>query len=210
VVSIVEASGVQVVALNVGAGYNPDPEKQQRFERGVANLCRLAARLGAKIVTVACGAIAEGEDRAQGLAKIAACYARLAKTAKDEFGVTLSVEAPHKKSISESMDQIRSYWAAMPADLNCTLDVAHVTFAGCPVAEVIELVGKRVAQVHLRDAIPGNSLMDYGKGQVDFPAVFRMLDAAGYTGRFSMEYVGGDTPEETVAKLVAGKAYLGQ
>ena len=76
----------------------------------------------------------------------------------------------------------------MPERLLCTMDVAHITFAGADIEQVLKTVGPRLGHVHLRDAKPGNSMIPYGEGEVDFARVFRLLEQYRYQGKCSLEF----------------------
>jgi sugar phosphate isomerase/epimerase len=114
-------------------------------------------------VTVGTGSIVEGADIIEGLKKIGTYYNEMSLMAWNEYGITLSVEAPHRNTISEKYEQIVNYWAHMPERLRCTFDVAHITFANAGIERVMNFVGSRIAHVHLRDADIGNSRIPYGR-----------------------------------------------
>lgn len=201
-----ERAGIHVHALNIGDGF--DPAAEVRVRREHLNALRLAHRYGAEVVTVGCGKIAAGTDTIAGLRRIADDLDTLSLIAWNEYGIRLAVEAPHRGTISETFEQLQTYWAYMPGRLLCTLDVAHVTFAGTPVEKVLGIVGRRLAHVHLRDAVPGDSMVPYGRGKVDFAAVFRLLERCGYAGKCSLEFPAGDRMEEAVAAFKQGVAVL--
>ena len=196
------ANGIHVHALNVGAGFYPLNEAECRHTHIQA--LRLAHAYGSEVVTVGCGGIAEGMDTIEGLKKIAAYLNELSLIAWNEYEIRLSVEAPHRCTISERLEQIKTYWAYMPERLRCTMDVAHVTYTGATVEEVLKVVGHRLAHVHLRDAEKGNSMIPYGEGKVDFANVFRLLEQYGYQGKCSLEFPAGEKMEDAIAALEKG------
>ena len=113
-----------------------------------------------------------------------------------------------KHTICASFNDIASYWDFMPEKLKCTFDPAHIIYAGIPVERVLAIVGPRLAHVHLRDAVKGNSMLPYGQGCNDFKTLFRLLDGYGYKGKFSMEFPGGPDLAETTAEFKRGLAFL--
>jgi len=203
---MVEQVGVHVYALNASAGcYPPNPEGGIR---GALQALRLASFFGAETVTLATGHIVPGTDTIEGIKTIAAYFNEMSLIAWNEYGIRLSAEAPHRGTCSERLEQIKTYWAYMPERLGCTMDVAHITYAGTTVKKVLDVVGPHLRHVHLRDAVPGNSLLPYGKGCVDFAEVFRLLDSAGYGGMCSLEYPGPEDPAEAVSEILNGMKYL--
>ena len=201
-----ERNGVRVYALNSSAGCYP-PNPRGGMLNGIQAL-RLASFLGAETVTLSAGCIVPGTDTIEGLKTIAAYFNEMSLIAWNEYGIRLSAEAPHRGTCSEKLEQIKTYWAYMPERLGCTLDVAHVTYAGTTVEKVLDVIGPRLRHVHLRDAVPGNSLLPYGKGCVDFAEVFRLLGSRGYRGMCSLEYPGPEDPAEAVQVFMNGIKYL--
>jgi sugar phosphate isomerase/epimerase len=194
--------GIHVHALNVGAGYTPQNESEVR--QCHLQALRLAYAYQAEVVTVGCGGIAEGTDTIQGLQKIADYLNVLSLIAWNEYGIRLSVEAPHRGTISEKLAQIKTYWAYMPERVCCTMDVAHIMFAGNRVEDVLQIVGNRLAHVHLRDAVIGNSMVPYGEGKVDFASVFRLLEKYDYQGKCSLEFPAGEKMDDAIAAFKKG------
>jgi len=192
--------GIHVHALNV----NFDP-KSPVFNRAQhLNALRLASRYGAEVVTVSCGNVPEGTETIAGLKTIAAYLNEMSLIAWNEYGIRLSVEAPHRNTCSEKFEQIQTYWAYMPERLKCTMDVAHIIYAGASVEKVLNVVGERLAHVHLRDAVLGNSLLPYGEGKVDFAEVFRLLDRISYKDKCSLEFLAGEKMADAVADFKKG------
>lgn len=199
-------NGVHVYALNVGAGYNPANPSETRQTH--LNALRLAHAYGAEVVTVGAGAIDVGIDTIEGLKEISRYLNEMSLIAWNEYGVRLSVEAPHRGTVSEKYEQILTFWAYMPERLLCTMDVAHITFAGADIEQVLKTVGPRLGHVHLRDAKPGNSMIPYGEGEVDFARVFRLLEQYRYQGKCSLEFPTGATMSEAVTTLKKGISLL--
>jgi len=199
-------NGIHVHALNVGAGY--DPANSAETRRLHLNAIRLTHAYGAEIVTVGTGGVKPGVDTIEGVKEIARYLNEISLIAWNEYGVRLSVEAPHRGTVSEKYEQILTYWAYMPEQLLCTMDVAHITFAGADIEQVLKTVGQRLGHVHLRDAKPGDSMIPYGEGEVDFARVFRLLEQYRYQGKCSLEFPAGSVMSDAVAALEKGISVL--
>lgn len=179
--------GVQIVTINGWHGLprngRPDAESIIRTE----NTMKLASKLGVKLVTGDAGEISEGEDRAERLRDVAA-YQKLAADIAEDYGIQYCIEAPHKNTLAVHKENIISYWDAMDPRIKMAYDPAHLVFDNDDPLEILNLFVDRVGHVHMRDAIPGNSLLPYGEGQIDFAAIVEILNNAGYKGLFSMEF----------------------
>ncbi len=207
VIKTVAASGVRIVAVNLSICWlDANGHIAYGMEKTAMNALNLASALGARVMTVAAGGVAPVEKRGTWLKKIAGRNAELADLAR-ERGVTLSVEAPHKKSIAESYDEIMSYWAAQDDQLCVTLDPAHMVYAGVDPVQVAQKLASRCAHAHLRDAVLGNSLLKYGEGTMDFKAYIQALNKGGYKGYFSMEFP-TESEAEGIERLDHAKAFF--
>ena len=194
--------GIHVHALNIGTGFEPD--RADWCRKYHLQAMRLAHAYQAEVVTLGCGKIAEGTDTIEGLKKIATYLNEMSIIAWNEYGLKLSVEAPHRNTVSERLEQIKTYWAYMPERLCCTFDDAHATSAGAKIEEVLSVVGHRLAHVHLRDAEKGNSMIPYGEGKVDFANIFRLLEKYGYQGKCSLEFPAGEKMDDAIAAFKKG------
>lgn len=193
----VAASGVRIVAVNFGLNWlDKDGTIIPCAGQIARNALDLTSALGAKVMTLAAGPIAPPEKKESWRKIIAGRNAELAELAAAR-GVQLSIEAPHKLSIAEQPDDIAAYWKEQISTLKVTLDPAHITYAGADAAAIAATLAHRCAHAHLRDAVPGNSLLKYGEGCVDFRGYIAAICAAGYEGYFSMEF-----PTESAAEGV--------
>ena len=179
--------GVQVVTINGRHGLSEKGMYTGEGLQRTANTMRLAYKLGAKIVTGNAGEINEGEDRAERLRQIAQ-YQRIAADIAEDYGITYCIEAPHKNTIAVHMNEIFDYWDAMDPRIKVTYDPAHLVFDNEDPLEMLKRLAPRVGHVHMRDSIPGNSLLPYGEGQIDFKAVVSMLNDVDYKGFYTMEF----------------------
>jgi sugar phosphate isomerase/epimerase len=195
-------AGLQAVALNAGLG-RADPGEQRRR---AAALARLAAEVGAVVLTVPAAPSPRGEET------FAAAGAEIARLegllgAVRPYGVVLAVEG-HLGTLTEHPATAAALCRAVPG-LKLTLDPSHY-WAGPAGGRGWEEVLPFVAHVHLRDAGRGGWAeiqVAPGRGQVDFPAVLAALRAAGYDGACAVEYIdtlpvaGGTGAAEAAAEM---------
>ncbi|MDD5603396.1 MAG: sugar phosphate isomerase/epimerase [Eubacteriales bacterium] len=207
---IIEASGLVPSAVNQGIGLRikdgaTDPYTESAQLEGI----RFASRIGAKVVSFGAGILPEGMDRKEYLKKVASHYCRMAKTAREEYGITLSVEAPHKKTIAEKPEEIFEFWSYMDDSIMCTLDIAHFIYGGGNLDDAAARLADRVSLVHLRDAVPGDSLKKFGEGIIDFANFFKNMRKSGYKGDYSLEFP-SDNDEDAAQRLAHIKDFFAE
>lgn len=195
-VATVQKTGIHVASINCGDDMIAMKIDMDRSLLGHMEVFRLAMRLGVKKVIVGAGVFppeaCEFEARFK---QLVAYHKYLAKRAREEFGIQLLIEAPHRKTITENPQDVLRFWEEMQGFALCNFDTSHATFAGGNAVELIRALGKNIANVHLRDALPGNSLLPYGKGCVDFSGVFQALREIDYSGNYVLE-IPGNTRED--------------
>ncbi len=167
----------RTAAGNVGLGTS-DPAEQARR---LGAVCDLAAALDVPVVTI--GAAPSGTLEADEEARLRALVAVAAAR-----GVTLTVET-RRGQITELPDVAVRLCQAVPG-LGLTLDASHY-YAGPNAGADFSAVSPYVRHVHLRDAGDDREHIQVaaGSGRVDFGAIVRGLDAAGYSGKFAIEYI---------------------
>jgi sugar phosphate isomerase/epimerase len=207
---LADRAGVRIVAVNLGAPCRLDADYRP-LDTAYANawkVLRLAKTVGAEVATMGCGTlVAAGEDRARKLAALAAFHREVADLAAG-LGVTFCIEAPHKHSIAEKSAEVAEYWQAHDATVRCTFDMAHIMFAGDdPLAEARRR-RDRVAHIHLRDAVPGNSRLPFGEGQIDFKTIVGVFKEIGYSGYYSLEFPVEQSAEAADERLVKNLDYF--
>lgn len=201
-------SGVKVVAMNCGFKWcDKDGLVDPDAIRQAMNALNAASAINAKVLTFAAGPMCSDEERPDLLKIIGGLNAMMARHCARR-GIRFSIEAPHKLSISEQPYMIEQFWAAQSDNVSVTCDCAHMTYAGFDAAEVFRPYAPRAAHVHLRDAVKGNSLLDYGQGTVNFKNYIGIFNEIGYPGYFSMEFP-TDSAEEGVARLQHAKEFFG-
>lgn len=77
---------------------------------------------------------------------------------------------------------------AFPADcVGINFDMGNSASLGWDPASEIRILGRRIANVHVKDRTAGGGTVPLGDGAVDFPTVFESLAAVGYAGRFILQ-----------------------
>lgn len=122
-------------------------------------------------------------------------------------GATLCAEAGR----ASPADLVRLVAALPEGSLACDLVSGSLVVHGHDPAAAVEVLGPHVASVHATDAVAGPFAgrgrgVILGTGQVDFPALFAVLEERGYRGWIGLEPV---EPREARAELTAALAFLG-
>lgn len=73
--------------------------------------------------------------------------------------------------------------------MEAILEVGHFHKAGIDWREGLELLGERIALVHIKD-MQGEEPVPFGEGEIDFPDLVARLDRLGYRGDFVVELEG--------------------
>ncbi len=186
-------SGLKVSAANHGGGLRLiNGETDSVTRTFMLEAMHFTSLTGAKIISFGAGVLPDGIQRFEYLKKINAYYKELSKIAREEYGLVLSVEAPHKKTVAEKPEEIFEYWEIMDPSIKCTLDIAHFIYGGGDLKDAAQKLSGRISIIHLRDAVVGDSLKRFGEGIIDFRAFFGYMHEAGYEGEFSLEFPSDD------------------
>jgi len=77
---------------------------------------------------------------------------------------------------------------AFPEDcVGVNFDMGNSASLGWDPAAEIQVLGKRISHVHVKDRLAGGGTVPLGTGAVDFPRVFDSLADIGYSGRFILQ-----------------------
>ena len=189
---------IRISSLNVSLGdlysmYDEDPWTV--FEQCI----RIAARVGASVVTIPPGPAVKEKDWGDTAKAIAKRVRRLADIAEG-LGRRLSVEAPHTNTLAHGYAQAaRLFEFINDRRVGCTFDTSHAQRDGtCSIADGIDRVGAEVVHVHLRDALWKYVDLTPGKGDCDYLPFIKALIRRGYAGDFNLELEYGDASEEYV------------
>lgn len=166
-----------------------DPAHREVRADFLKRCLRLAADLGAPILSLWAGALPAGVGPATGRERLRSGIEALLPSA-GELGVQLALE-PEPGMLVETVAEGLAVWRDMgePEGLGLTVDIGHlfVTGEGSPAA-VLPQAGSRVRQVHVED-IRGtvHEHLPPGAGDVDFPAVWAALESISYRGPVCFE-----------------------
>ena len=169
-----------------------------RLRRGVD----IAKLVGAPQVRVTAGWPKKEMPRDEVLANVAAALTDALPYAR-ERGVWLALE-DHPRFGTAIADFTAIIEAVAGPDLKVNLDTSNTMLAGETAVDLARIVADRVVHVHASDRHADLEHSVAGEGVVDFPAIFRLLKAAGFDGWVSYE-AGGSRGLEG---LRDGLAYL--
>jgi sugar phosphate isomerase/epimerase len=136
--------------------------------------------------------------------------ARLAQMARAaaRYGQRLVIENRVGDFVSTSDGVLRLLEDAGEPNAGCLLDVAHTHATKEHLALVIPKLKRRLMYVHLADNDGTVSRhLPAGRGNVDFPAVFRSLKAVGYDGYANVDF-GGVPPDQIWEEARRGREYF--
>jgi hexulose-6-phosphate isomerase len=103
-------------------------------------------------------------------------------------------------------------FAALLRDLDCPLvkinyDLGNSASLGFDLAEEFAAYGPRIGSIHLKDRVKGGTTVPLGRGDVDFPAFFRLVDEIEYQGDFVLQ-VARDRPGDEISWAVHNLDFL--
>lgn len=191
-------SGLRLACLAVSCRY-ADPATSAAQLEDTLRYLELAADIGAPRLRVFGGALPAGVSRAQAADLLVDALSRAAAKAM-ETGVTICIET-------------HDHWCD-PADLAAVLDrvgnprvlfnwdIMHpVRVAGKTIDEAWAIVRGRVGHVHFHDGVTTAAgkldLRPIGQGDIDHRRAVQLLEADGYAGFLSGEWINWAEPWET-------------
>ncbi len=193
----IERNGLSLVLFNLPAGdwaggergIACQPAKQEDFRAGVEQAVAVGRRL--KVPQINC--LAGKRDPATSPERTRAILIdnlRFAASRLQDAGITLLVEPVNTHDIPDfaiptAADALDLIDTVDHPNVRLQLDIYHALRMG---EDPIQLVGDhrdRIAHLQVAD-VPGRH--QPGTGEVDFGALFREIDAAGYDGWVSLEY----------------------
>lgn len=162
---------------------------------GALNAARFAKAIGVSIV------LFKATTRAN--------YIRASKPfldAVDGLGLTPVVQN-HKGTAVSTLEDFREVLDGI-ADvrMKALLEAGHFHSVGVHWKKGLELLGDRIALVHVKDQIGAQSV-PFGDGEIVLPGLFESLAAAGYCGKYVVEMEVADK-ENTIRYLADALAYL--
>jgi hydroxypyruvate isomerase len=166
------------------------PDRIDEFDAGVDRAIEYATALGCSQVNCLAGIKPDGLDVADAHHTMMRNL-RYAAAKLDAVGIRLLIEPINTRDVPgfflSSTEQAIEIIGRVGADnLFLQFDIYHMHVMGENVARAIERHMPRIAHMQLADA-PGRH--EPGTGEIDYPALFALIDRAGYTGWIGCEYV---------------------
>ncbi|HEY0259764.1 MAG TPA: TIM barrel protein [Lacisediminihabitans sp.] len=186
-----EETGVSLLTMTVDPQLQlTDPATHDEWLAAVRESLEVAVRLDAQNVVVVAGDARPGVSRDEQRAALVDVLGRAAGLA-EATPVTLLLEnlndrvdhvGTFLRAAGETLDVVREVGAPR---LRLLLDVYHSLVAGEDIARAIAGHADLIGHVQLAES-PGRH--EPGTGSTDWGGVIRLLRAAGYRGRFGLEY----------------------
>ncbi len=124
------------------------------------------------------------------------------------YGQNLIVENRVGDWVNTSDGVLKLIEDAGEPNAGCLLDVAHTHATKEHLDLVIPKLKKRLLYVHLADNDGTHPYhLPAGRGNIDFPAVFRSLKSVGYDSYVNVDY-GGVPPDRILEEVARGRAYF--
>jgi len=192
---------------------DPDPAVRKRNLSLLRGAARFARLIGSPGVTILPGIDHPSQTNAENIA-ISAEVLRHAVQIAGEQGIELRFE-PHMGSIADAPELAVQLVEAAPG-AKITFDISHFMLQYIPLERIYTMI-PHVGHVHVRQARPGRMQVAFDEGAIDFVEVIHRLEAAGYTGDLTIEYVcenwfglnRNDTLYETSVTKRALEPYVG-
>ncbi len=178
------------------------PERREEFRRSVAEGLDYAETVGVGMVHAMAGVLAKGKRSRFHWDCYIENLAFAAREAKKR-GIRIIVEAMSDGAVPDyfiSTPDMAAHAIAEAGDdnLGLLLDVFHTVSAGLDIHQQIDKHATHIRHVHIAD-YPGRH--EPGSASLDFDAINRTLQGAGYRGLLGCEYV-------PIATTEAGLAWL--
>jgi len=177
---------------------HPVPEKRrgevEKFKRAID----FSGRVGCRRVRVTAGQRHPGLDEALGLESVVDCFEEALAYARGK-DLALAFENHYKNFFWEYPDFAMEDRIYLPivermrgAGLKVNYDSSNCIMGGYDGVELLRSVVDLVVNVHLSDRKSSGGYRHdvIGEGDIDFPAIFRVLKARDYSGFMSIEYNG--------------------
>ncbi len=183
------------IPLFTTAAYLSDPSQLPLAEFEILAYAELAQKLGVKYVRIMGEKTPEPQYEST-VAELAEQYGRFCDMTAP-FGVTLLIET--NGILARSADMKKLLEAADRPNMGVIWDIHHPYrfFRESP-SETAKNIGRYVKHVHVKDSYIENGSVKYalmGYGDVPVEEVKRELDATGYDGFYSYEWVKRWVPE---------------
>lgn len=202
-------TGLELAVYSISNDFfQPDRGAWEKELAALKTGVEVAAQLEVNTLRVFSGNAKPGYDFDDGFAWIVDGLAAGAHYA-ESHGVTLALEN-HGLMAGRSSQVRRIIEAVSSPALRANIDTGNFLLVNQDPTEATQELAKVAALVHLKDfrraradetthvykALDGSAYTGavVGQGEVDLPAIIRILRDAGYKGWLSLEYEGGDDP----------------
>jgi len=185
------AAGIEVPALDSSCRFNlVDATERDAQIEDLRRWIALARRVGVPVIRVFGGADPAGSSLEDGTERVAEALALVASEA-EVAGVTVALETHDGFSAASRVAQVLD---RVPSSaLGALWDSHHPYKMGESPVQVLDLLGARIAHVHLKDAQrigEGDNwqLVGLGEGELPLRAMLDALSARGYDEWLSLEW----------------------
>ncbi len=162
----------------------PSPARQKSLDEARAFI-ELAADLGAGLVRVFAGRIAEGDDRVRSAARMGEMLKEIEPHAR-AAGVRLAVETHDDwcrgEDLAPVVAEVDSPFVGVLWDIN------HPYRHGESPEATAKAIGDRLLHVHTKDGVDGGGYTLFGEGDLPLRRILALLEHAGYDGYLSLEW----------------------
>jgi hydroxypyruvate isomerase len=179
------------------------PERVEEFRAGVASAIGYAVALGCPRMNCLAGVARAGEDR-QWLRETLVSNVRFAAEEFKRAGLELTLEPLNDRDAPEFLlprhrDVVEVLQQLAAPNVGLQLDLYHAAMMGDDPAILLQELRPWIRHIQFADA-PGRG--EPGTGRVPLAALFRAIDASGYTGWVSAEYRPTRRTEDTLAAFL--------
>jgi len=177
--------GIELIYAYVNWPVNKDSLVMQENAPTLIQRMDEAVALGSSLLKTGFGPVDNLDELTSAHFKVLEGLAEAAETRN----ITLCLENSDKPSGSDA-STIRDVVARVnSASLQITYDAGNFAIAGKNPVAALETMLEHVAYVHLKDVKKGETVNTYiGNGDVDYAAIFRILQAGGYRGYGCFEF----------------------
>ena len=205
--SALETAGVELVQFNLAAGDRSKgeaglaalPDRRDEFRFSVSRARRYAEATGARRVTVLAGV--PGRDVPSEQARD--CLVENLVYAADKLAdldVTILLEAVNMRDvpgffINQSSQALATIFAVDRPSVKLQYDCYHMQIMEGDLIPTMERLKDYIGHIQFADT-PGRH--EPGTGEINFPNIFKALDAMGYDGWVGAEYVPSGRTEDSL------------
>lgn len=199
--------GLRPVAINTAPRlYCNDSRDTNQLLEAAHRLLLLAAGLQCDII-LDTGEREEGTDA--GLRRAADVAREVFRNGRDRYGVTVSVEAPHRGTNAHTVSEALRLLELIGEDeLGITYDTSHVTCGGTAADEGLRLIGNRITRVQVRDHRGDDVHVTPGDGEYDWPALVDFLAVNARPVCLELEFDGRLDADQVADEIRRGQDFL--